>query len=304
VTTLLSWAQQDPHFSQYMLNKSYWSPALTSLDGVGSVSLISRAQWVGYEATFDQNGSPPSTQFLNFSSPLSIKGKPFGIGVNVIYDKLGVMSNLETQLSLAYHKSLNRGTLSFGVRPSFINQTLDFGSLRFVEEDPNFPNTKETRTAFDLGGGLGYSTENYTLAVGVNHLLRPSFNYGDEDNPINIIYNLYAEYNYILTYNINLAPSLLVKSDLNVVAVDVSLIATYNKKLSGGFSYRNAESIVLIMGYSLMDNDQLKVGYAFDYIISERSAKQPTSHEIFIKYNLPSINTGAKKIIRTPRFRH
>lgn len=304
-----SWAQQDPHFSQYMLNPSYWSSALTALDGKGSVSLISRSQWVGYEATFDAAGSPPTTQFLNFSIPISIKGKSFGFGTNIIYDKLGVVSNLEAQFSLAYHKSINRGTLSFGIRPGLLNQTLDFGSLRFVAPEEKFPSSKESQIIFDLGAGIGYSTEQYTLGLGVNHLTRPSVDYGtqgqgDQSNKMSMIFNLYGEYHYALTYNIDLSPSFLIKSDLNVVAADISVIATYNDKLSGGLSYRNSESMVLIMGYSMLDNNQLKVGYSFDYVIRDQSAKQPTSHEVFIRYNLPSINTGEKKIIRTPRFRY
>lgn len=303
-------AQQDPHFTQYMFNQSYWSPALTALDGKGSVSALSRTQWLGYEPTFEQDGGAPSTQFVNFSTPVSIKNVPLAVGVNVIYDKLGVLNNIQTQLSLAYHKTLNRGTLSFGVRPEFKNSTLDFSKLRFVDpSDPKNVQAKESQAVFDLAVGLSYSTENYILAGGVNHLLRPEMNYNLEstnsaDNKTSMVYNLYGEYNYRLTYNIDLTPSLLVTSDLNTYSIDLSAIVTYNQKLWGGLSYRNNEALALLMGYSFLDNNQLKAGYSFDYIIKEQSAKQPTSHEIFIRYDLPSISTGAKKIIRTPRFRY
>ncbi|WP_422360597.1 type IX secretion system membrane protein PorP/SprF [Reichenbachiella sp.] len=305
-----SMAQQDPHFTQYMFNKSYWSPALTAHDGKGSVSVLSRAQWIGYEPTFEEDGGAPSTQFLNFSTPISFKEMPLGLGVNVIYDKLGVLNNMEAQVSLAYHKALNRGTLSFGIRPAFVNRTLDFSKLRFVDpSDPKNVQTKESQAVFDLAFGMSYSTENYLLAAGVNHLLRPELNYGldasgNVSNKASMIYNLYGEYSYRLTYNIDLTPSLLVASDLNTYSIDLSVIATYNKKIWGGLSYRNNEAMALLMGYSFLDNNQLKAGYSFDYIIKDQSAKQPTSHEIFIRYDLPSISTGAKKIIRTPRFRY
>lgn len=303
-------AQQDPHFTQYMFNKSYWSPALTAHDGKGSLSVLSRAQWIGYEPTFEQDGGAPATQFLNFSTPVSFKEMPLGLGVNVIYDKLGVLNNMEAQVSLAYHKIMNRGTLSFGIRPAFVNRTLDFSKLRFVDSsDPKNVQTKESQAVFDLAFGMSYSTDNYLLAAGVNHLLRPEFNYGIDassnvSNKASMIYNLYGEYSYRLTYNIDLTPSLLVASDLNTYSLDLSVIATYNKKIWGGLSYRNNEAMALLMGYSFLDNNQLKAGYSFDYIIKDQSAKQPTSHEIFIRYDLPSISTGAKKIIRTPRFRY
>lgn len=303
-------AQQDPHFSQYMFNKSYWSPALTASDGKGSVSIISRAQWLGYEPTFEQDGGAPSTQFLNFSTPISVKEIPFGLGVNLVYDKLGVLNNLHAQISLAYSKQLNRGTLSFGIRPEIVNQTLDFSKLRFVDPtDPKNIQRKESQVVADLALGVSFSNNEFTLAAGVNHLLRPSMDYGldasgNATNKRSMTYSLYGEYNYRITYNIDLTPSLLVTSDLNVYSIDLSVIATYNEKLWGGLSYRNQEAMTLILGYSFLENKQLRAGYAFDYVIQEQSAKQPTSHEIFIRYDLPSFSTGAKKIIRTPRFRY
>lgn len=303
-------AQQDPHFSQYMFNKSYWSPALTAADDKGSISLLSRAQWLGYEPTFEQDGGAPSTQFLNFSTPVTLKKIPLGVGVNLVYDKLGVLNNLEAQVSIAYHKNLNRGTLSFGIRPGLINRTLDFSKLRFVDpSDPKNIQRKESQAVVDLAFGVGYSTENYVLAAGVNHLLRPKMDYGldgagDSNNKMSMIYNLYGEYIYRLTYNIDLTPSILVTSDINAFSLDLSVIATYNEKLWGGLSYRNNEAMTLLMGYSFLSDKQLKAGYSFDYVIKEQTAKEPTSHEIFIRYDLPSISTGAKKIIRTPRFRY
>ncbi|UXX80156.1 type IX secretion system membrane protein PorP/SprF [Reichenbachiella carrageenanivorans] len=303
-------AQQDPHFSQYMFAKSYWSPALTALDGKGSVSVISRAQWVGYEPTIENDGGAPSTQYLNFSTPVSLKKIPLGVGINVLYDKVGPINTIETQVSLAYHKRLNRGTISFGIRPELINRTLSGDQLRFVDgSDPFNSQKQESQMVIDLAFGVGYSTEEFILAAGVNHLLQPEMNYslsgtGDADNKTSMIYNLYGEYNYRLTYNVDLTPSILVTSDINTFSIDLSVIATYNQKLWGGLSYRNNEALTLLMGYSFLENNQLKAGYSFDYIIKEQSAKQPTSHEIFIRYDLPSISTGAKKIIRTPRFRY
>lgn len=303
-------AQQDPHFSQYMFNKSYWSPALTAVDDKGSVSILSRSQWLGYEPTFEQDGGAPSTQFLNFSTPVKVKEIPLGVGVNIVYDKLGVLNNLEAQVSIAYHKRLNRGTLSLGIRPGLINRTLDFSKLRFVDpSDPKNIQRKESQAALDLAFGAGYSTEDYLIAAGVNHLLRPTMDYGldgsgNSNNKMSMVYNLYGEYNYRLTYNIDLTPSILITSDINTFSLDLSVIGTYNEKLWGGLSYRNNEAMTLLMGYSFFGNNQLKAGYAFDYVIKEQSAKEPTSHEIFIRYDLPSISTGAKKIIRTPRFRY
>jgi hypothetical protein len=50
-----------------------------------------------------------------------------------------------------------------------------------------------------------------------------------------------------------------------------------------------------------MEN-QLKFGYAFDYVVKDREAKEVTSHEIYIRYNLPDLIFGGRKAVKTPRF--
>jgi len=58
------------------------------------------------------------------------------------------------------------------------------------------------------------------------------------------------------------------------------------------------------MGVNVLKDKSLKIGYSLDYIIQAQKAKQATSHEILMSYNMPAVTGGGKKIIRTPRFRH
>jgi hypothetical protein len=54
----------------------------------------------------------------------------------------------------------------------------------------------------------------------------------------------------------------------------------------------------------MLKDNALRIGYSFDYIISARAAKSPTSQEFMISYKLPPPNPNGKSITRTPRFRH
>ena len=294
-----------------MLNKSYLSPALTALGNKSSLTLLSRSQWVGYEPSLDPSGDAPSTQFLNFSAPLSIKKLPLSIGVNVIYDKLGEMTNLTAQATIAYHKALSRGVLSVGLRPEIINRSLNFSKLRFMQPyDPFDVKREESQMKFDLGAGISYSTPRYLVALGLSHLLQPFFDYGIRDGKgksyqgMNIIYNLYGEYHYALTYNLQIEPSILARTDLNVFSLDLGVVAKYNKRLWGGLTYRFSEALVAIIGYSFLKNQKLKIGYSIDYVIQDQKAKRPTSHEVSLRLDLPSLSGGTKQAIRTPRFRY
>lgn len=304
-----SLAQQDPSFSQFMLNKSYWSPALVGIDGEANVRLFSRIQWAGYSSSFQGDGLAPVTQFLSFETPFSVKKLDFGLGVNLIHDQLGVQTNNIAQISLSFHKKLRKGKLSFAVRPEFISQRIDSEKWIFVDQEDPFANvSSESMSVFDLGAGISFSNPSLVVGIGVNHLMRPDFNFvfipdGTTEGK-KIAANVYAEYNYRVTYNIDLRPSLLVSSNINATSIDLGVIAAYNKKIWGGLSYRNSEAIVILMGASFLKNEKLKVGYSFDYVVHDQEAKEPTSHEWFLKYNLPSFSKGDKKIIRTPRFRY
>lgn len=308
---LVANGQQDVQFSQYMLNSTYFNAASAGLDGNTSISAIHRSQWLGYNSDFDNDGVAPTSQLLSFATPLNFNNMPMGVGFNFINDRLGVINNLHLQASLAYHKQLRRGRLSIGLQPALILHSVDFTKFNPVDpDDPILQNPeKRTQLAPDLSIGVMYSTKVYFLGASVNHLLSPSFDFGLDlpnsrlVNKLEITTNLMAGYNYQLAYNLVLSPTVLVKTDLNTYSFDLSVIGTYDDKIWGGVSYRDREALILLMGYSFLEDNVMKVGYAFDYVVDSQNAKSPTSHEIFIRYNLPNIPTSGKKIIRTPRFR-
>ncbi len=305
----LAKSQQDPQFSQYMFNVSYWTPSLTAIDGTASIYALSRSQWVGYDGSFDQSGGAPSTQFLNYSMPVALFNTTFGVGGTILYDRLGPSESIQIQLPVSHHFDFPRGTLSVGLRPVINNSILNFGEIVVVNpNDPVNLQTKESEFNFDLDAGVSYSTENFIVGVGAHHLLMPTISYGlREDNgaaiPRQILYNIYGEFEYVLNYKLSLSPSVLIQSDINSYAINVGGLVTYSGKLWGGLSYRYSESMVFILGYSFFDNNSLSLGYSFDYIINDQEVKSATSHEFYIRYNLPKFESGNKKIIRTPRFR-
>lgn len=307
---IASKAQQDVQFSQYMLNPIYYNSASAGLDGTTNFSAIYRLQWLVYSSSFDGNRGAPSSQLLSFSTPFLYKGIPLGLGFNFIHDKLGEVRNLSIGFAVAYHKKLKKGKLSIGIKPELISQTIDFTKLRFNDPiEPLSSNAKESQIAPDLSMGVFYSKKDYIIGIGVNHILKPSFDFGLSNSPfyfhnnLERTLNITGKYTYDVAYDIILSPSVLIKTDFKTYTFDIGVLTTYDDKMWAGLSYRQQEAIILILGYSFMKDNMMKVGYAFDYIINEQKAKQPTSHEVFIKYTLPLLVIGGKKIIRTPRFR-
>jgi type IX secretion system PorP/SprF family membrane protein len=154
--------------------------------------------------------------------------------------------------------------------------------------------------------GVFYRSEKYYGGISMNHIIRSEFDFGSDSlkNPLQNHLAFTAGYDYDLTYNVVLSPSVLLKSDFNTYSFEVSAVATYDEKFWGGLSFRQGDAAIILVGVSLLKDKSLKLGYGFDYIIKARPLKRPTSNEIMLSYTLPAPSPNAKPIIRTPRFRH
>jgi len=304
MTGFLVHGQQDPQFSQYMLNEIYYNPAYSGIPGTAIFSAMHRTQWLGYESTFDGAGNP-QTQLISANVPLfKIFG---GVGFYAINDRIGALNNLEIQGSYAYHLALRNSKLSFGIRAGVVSQSIDFDQYRWVDpDDPLRQSGKETQIRPDLSAGIYYRSQKYYLSLGASHLLSSEFNFGNDSLANALVPHLYfmAGYDYEINYDFILRPSVLVKSDLTTYSFDVSLLAYFREKLWFGVSFRQSDAMIAMIGYSFLKDNSLRLGYSFDYIISAQSAKNPTSHELLLSYTLPVLSGGEKRIIRTPRFRH
>ncbi|MEO1254428.1 MAG: type IX secretion system membrane protein PorP/SprF, partial [Bacteroidota bacterium] len=105
-----------------------------------------------------------------------------------------------------------------------------------------------------------------------------------------------------MTRDLVLNPTIMVRSDLNAYTFDLSAVAVYQEKMWGGLTFRRSESISLLLGYSFLEGNKLKAGYSFDYVVQNQDGKEPTSHEIFLRYDLPGLILGGRKAVKTPRF--
>lgn len=298
-------AQQDPEFTQFMFNKMYYNPAYAGVEGITHFNLLVRSKWTGYATTFDGAGGAPTSQVVTMSSPIyRLKS---GFGAYLINDNLGNLNNLSMTGAYAYHFAIKEAKLSIGVNLGFFSQSIDFS--RYRPSDPNDPllrTGKETQVRFDFGAGVFYQAKKFYVSASINHLASPSFNFGITNlrNALKPTLFLMGGYNYAVSYNLVITPSIMIQSDFNKALINLGAIARLNDKFWGGLSYKYQESAAVILGMSLLKNKALEVGYGFDYIVHDQEAKQPTSHEIRIGYLLPVNNFGGKKVVRTPRFRH
>lgn len=303
VFTTASRAQQDAQFTQYMYNGIFYNPAFAGKDKGYKFSALHRSQWLNYTGT---NGPAPITQLLTATGVLEEYN--LGYGLTFVNDNIGPVNSQEVNLSLAYHKKLRRGVLSLGFSGGVFSSTLKYDELVVVNPDPNIPSSgRETQMNFNVGAGAIYDRGNFYVGLSSRHLNQPTFDFGD-----GAVGNQLMNHSYLLAgYRIKtfalwtFEPSFLLKSvSFNNFSYDISVIATHNQKISGGLAFRGEESVSLLLGYGILRDNSLRIGYAFDLVIGGLEAKAPTSHEFMLTYNLQPVSREFQKVIqRTPRFR-
>lgn len=297
--------QQDPQFTQYMFNTLYYNPAYAGVDGVTKLTALHRSQWLGYQPSFGGGGAP-TTQIISINAPIFKLNS--GFGAYVVNDKLGPQNNLEAQASYAYHLGIKDGKLSVGVRLGMYSQTLNYDMYRFI--DPNDPllagkEGKVSQIRPDLGAGIFYRKEKYYGGIGFAHLIKSEFDFGvTQRNALQNHVYLTGGYFYEVNFDLKFQFVTLVKTDLTKTTFDIGGLAYLKDTMWGGISFRQSEAAIIMLGYSLLKDKSLKLGYGLDYVIKDQKAKQPTSHEFMLSYELP-VNPGSgKKVVRTPRYRH
>ena len=303
-------AQQDAQFTQYMFNPMYFNSAFTGLSNANTLTAIHRSQWFGYDGTINQGGAP-TTQFISYSTLSNWWNG--GFGIHLVNDNLGPSNNLELKFSGSYYFALsNDASISIGVNAGLFSSGLDFDELVLVDPGDNIVNLsgKETQMRPDLGVGVLYRRGNFFGGLSTNHLLQPEFDFGQDQIANQLIrhYYLTAGYDYALSPEVTITPTLLLKSvGFDAYAWELSVVGRYNDQLWAGASYRQSESASVMIGYSILKDRSLALAYAIDLVLTDRVSKEPTSQEIMLLYKFSRKDNGinlGKNIIRTPRYRY
>jgi len=291
-------AQQDPHYTQYMYNMNVINPAYAGSKENLAFGLLYRKQWV------DVDGAP-STGTFSGHSPV---GKNVGLGLSAITDKIGPVNETNVYADFSYTLKLggaHRLALGLKAGATFHKVGLfsDIGN-GFVP-DPNDPAFAENvnNTYFNVGTGVFYYTDNYYLAFSVPNMLKSKhldltqngtdYRFGSEVSH----YFLTGGYVFQVTDNFKLKPSFMVKSAFGVdPSVDGSLNALFFEKFEIGATYRLDDSWGGMVNYAITPN--LRIGYAYDHIVSDLKVTTPASHEIMLLFDV----NFPKKVSRSPRY--
>ena len=290
-TGVLSYAQQDAQFTQYMYNTINVNPAYAGSRGALSLFALYRTQWVGFDGA-------PVTSTVSMNTPLNESN--LGLGVSLINDKLGPTTENTISADLSYTiPTSETWKLSFGIKATANLFNLDASKLNPADNDPSLQNY--SKFSPNIGAGLYLHSDNAYIGFSIPNFIETQ-RYGNSDNEVKIFkekmnYYLIAGYVFDVNDYVKFKPAFMTKIVKGApLQVDVSGNFMFYDKFMLGVSYRWSAAMSAMVGFQVSDG--LYIGYGYDKETTNLDNYNSGSHEIFLRYEIFKNNDK----ITTPRF--
>ncbi|MEM7035330.1 MAG: PorP/SprF family type IX secretion system membrane protein [Bacteroidota bacterium] len=266
-------------YNQYPFQQMALNPGYAGATGVLHAVGLARRQWLRYP------GAP-----LNFSftldGPLRDEKNSFGVVLN--HERTGAVQRQTLMGVYAYRLGLGKGRLSFGLQggaelwQSGIRNvyTVDPGDVKFDPDGRQFLIPR-------FGFGVWY--ENDWMYVGLSapqilwlntgalqsdqlDVVRRRFYFAQAGFRVNLAENWALKPNTMFRYEQGFRPQ-----------VDVGLLVVYREKYWLGPMWRSNGDLAVLAAFQL--NDQLRLGYAYDFQTSVLRTLSSGSHSLSLTYD-------------------
>ena len=308
-------AQQRPHYTQYIVNSFILNPAIAGIENYTDVKVSHRHQWVGLDGA-------PVTSYLTIQGPLKkndydretvttihppdenpighanwkengVTDPHHGIGFTLLNDRTGPLNRFSITGSYAYHlpigESINlSGGISLGIQNMGLNaQKLDFGSVNPI--DPSvYGSGSLNKLLPDINAGLYLYSSNYFVGLAAQNIVPSKLSYADNSVKMiqgNLIPHLFlsAGYRFMLDDDISLLPSVMLKYITPLpIGFDFNAKLQYRDFIWLGSSYRVKDGFAAMLGVNL--NSSFNFGYSYDITTSGLQTVSRGSHELLIGF--------------------
>lgn len=290
-------AQQLPQFTQYMFNTISINPAYAGSRGTFSAVGLHRSQWVGLEGG-------PETQTLSIHTPL--RNEKIGLGLSFINDALGYenFSYLYGDFSYTIQTGV-KTKLAFGLKAGFTHYNIDQELLTdpSIVNDPFF-NDVSNRWSPNIGAGVYWHTNRWYIGISAPRILNTDYNNGrngtlDYVALERVSYYFTGGYVFDMGERTKFKPSALLKATNGApLSFDISANFLFNDVFWIGGGYRVNQSAAAIGGIAdFQVSKQLRIGYAYEYPISDIRAYTSGTHEVLLMFEV-----FKSKRIKSPRY--
>lgn len=295
-------AQTVPQFSQYIFNGQFLNPAMAGTQGRTNIQSIIRSQYTGYSSDLYPGGANTATVFSADMPLTKLKG---GIGIYVSNNQFSkIQSKQDFVISYSYQKRISNNIIGVGVGIGANALKLNYTNYKPRDaEDPIIAAQNQSFLSPAVNLGIYLQNPVYSIGISAKNILPVKYNNNSITGSISEkpSYYITGKYDFGISYTLDISPMMNIKTDLNQVSTELGVLASYNQKYWGGINYRWQDAIGLLIGANVLNNN-IKIGYALDYVVLGTEAKAPLSHEIFLRYALAAPRFGKKTIIKTPRY--
>lgn len=307
-------SQQLPQYSQYMHNPYVINPAAAGMNDFVDINMSFRQQWTGidnaprtyYLSATGALGKREKTQSEGLSIPISRPdlyiSAPEGTGKRKLKHALGGIAMVDeygpfqrTFVNLGYALHIPIGKSYF----ASIGASLGWAGLQFDNNDITLENQGDNTynafiangdraNMFDLNLGVMLYSDDLFLGYGLYQIMQNRVRLGGGDTPLDLSDSRLADHHYIIAgyrigigENVGITPSAMVKNQGPApISFDVNLKFDIKRKFWLGVSYRHEDAAVAMLGITIAD--LVRVGYSYDYTLSELNNFSNGSHEIVL----------------------
>lgn len=294
-------AQQQPIYSQYMLNPYLLNPAIAGYQGITDFNLTAREQWLGYEdspSTYSVSAQTRllKTSFRNRSRMIKNKVRRrrpsgrVGFGAYVFNDMNGSIRRTGFQGTYAYHIFVREIQYSAGVSLSAYQFKVDISPNDLYNQNDQFLANMKPGFSPDANVGFLVSGENFYGGLSASSLFQNwiQFGTGNSEMAYKILRHYYLVGGYVFQERLSdygFEPSLMMTfTEKGSWSLDVNLKAYYKETYWAGVSFRTSGTIITMFG---MNYQQYYIGYAFDYSYGDVTTfNRMGSHELMLGMRL------------------
>ncbi|PWH86630.1 PorP/SprF family type IX secretion system membrane protein [Brumimicrobium oceani] len=284
-------AQQVALSSQYLFNDVMVNPGAVGAKDYIPVHVNFRKQWAGFPGA-------PTTQLISTNAKIA---NNFGIGGSFFNDVSGPSRRSGFNINGAYHLKLDkRGEhkIGLGLGLSITQHIVDPNKMEtYLPDDPAVTRGFNNQMIPDANFGAFYYFKDKAYAgISAYNLVEVNRDLYDFNtsfvNPLVRTYYLTGGYNFDFENDFGLKLSTLGQIiETSTAQFDITAVGTYKDRFWLGASYRNKEAVVFLGGVQL---GVFKVGYAYDYNITDIMNHSTGSHEVFLELQIFKGNTQAK----------
>ncbi|MEN9336862.1 MAG: hypothetical protein RLZZ500_1849 [Bacteroidota bacterium] len=276
---MVSFAQQDAQYTQYMYNTINVNPGYAGSRGVMSFFGLHRTQWVGLDGA-------PVTNAFSMNTPIQFTN--LGVGLSFVNDRIGPTTENTISADVSYSiQTSETYKLSFGVKATGNLFNLDVTKLTYQNANDPLLQNLNNNFSMNIGAGAYLHSDKSYLGLSVPNFFETK-RYNDNDVAVykeRMNFYLIGGYVFDLSPNLKFKPAFLSKVVEGApFQLDVSGNFLINDKFTLGAAWRWGAAMSAMAGFQITDG--LFIGYGYDLETTKLANYNSGSHEVFLRFEL------------------